>query len=162
MFAMRYAIIAEKLFVIRGATPPSCNGLLHGRGEASQASSGGQIAFAAHRQTFLPSVAVIAEGSYHDSSRMIALCAVLQAREIAIFDKGYAYFQHLFSLAGRGIFGSRGRKTTCSIMSVKRKVIGNILRDDESTLKVKKFEGHYRKRMRRIVTMVAVDGKMVV
>jgi len=38
-------------------------------------------------QTFLPSFAIIEEGSHHDSSRMIALCAGLQAGEIAIFDK---------------------------------------------------------------------------
>ena len=38
-------------------------------------------------QTFLPSFAVIEEGSHHDSSRMIALCARLTAGEIAVFDK---------------------------------------------------------------------------
>ena len=38
-------------------------------------------------QTFLPSFAVVEEGSHHDSSRMIALCARLAAGEIAVFDK---------------------------------------------------------------------------
>jgi hypothetical protein len=43
----------------------------------------------------------------------------------------------------------------------KRKVAGNILRDDEITLKTKKSKGHYPKRMRRIVALVKVDGKSV-
>ena len=70
-------------------------------------------------QTFLPSFAVIEEGSHHDSSRMIALCAGLQAGEIAIFNKAHVHFQHLFSLTGRSIFGSHEPKTTCSIMAAK-------------------------------------------
>jgi hypothetical protein len=43
----------------------------------------------------------------------------------------------------------------------KRKVTGNILRDDEITLKTKKSKGHYPKRMRRIVALVEVDGKSI-
>ena len=43
----------------------------------------------------------------------------------------------------------------------KRKVSGNILRDDEVTLKTKKSKGHYPKRMRRIVARVEVDGKTI-
>ena len=55
-------------------------------------------------QTFLPSFAVIEEGSHHDSSRMMALCADLQAGEIAVFDKAYVHFKHLFSLTEMGVF----------------------------------------------------------
>ena len=54
-------------------------------------------------QTFIPSFAVIEEGSHHDSSRMIALCARLVAGEIALFDKAYVHFKQLFSLTGRGV-----------------------------------------------------------
>lgn len=49
-------------------------------------------------QTFLPSFAVIEEGAHHDNTRMVALCARLVAGEIAVFDKAYVHFQHLFSL----------------------------------------------------------------
>jgi hypothetical protein len=41
----------------------------------------------------------------------------------------------------------------------KRTVSGNILRDDEITLKTKKSKGYYPKRMRRIVASVEVNGK---
>ncbi len=58
-------------------------------------------------QTFLPSFAVIDEGAHHDSSRMIAMCARLVAGEIAIFDRAYVHFQHLFSLTSRGIVWDR-------------------------------------------------------
>jgi len=43
----------------------------------------------------------------------------------------------------------------------KRKASGNILRDDEVTLKTKSSKGDYPQRMRRIVALVEVDGKMV-
>jgi len=55
-------------------------------------------------QSFLPSFAIIEEGKHHDSSRMIALCAGLAEGEIAVFDKAYVHFQHLFSLTQRGVF----------------------------------------------------------
>ena len=54
-------------------------------------------------QTSLPSFAIIEEGSHHDSSRMLALCARLVAGEIAVFDKAYVHFKHLFSLTSRGV-----------------------------------------------------------
>lgn len=113
-------------------------------------------------QTFLPSFAVIEEGSHHDSSRMIALCAGLQPAEIAIFDKAYVHFEHLFSLTTLGIFWvTRAKDNMQCHVCKKRKVAGNILRDDEIILKTKKSKGHYPKRMRRIVALVEVDGKTV-
>jgi len=42
-------------------------------------------------QTFLPSFAVIEEGSHHESSRMIALREGLQSGEIAVFDKEHVH-----------------------------------------------------------------------
>ena len=101
-------------------------------------------------QTFLPSFAVVEEGSHHDSSRMLALCARLVAGEIAVFDKAYVHFKHLFSLSTRGVFWvTRAKDNMCTHVCKKRKVSGNILRDDEITLKTKSSKADYPKRMRR-------------
>jgi len=43
----------------------------------------------------------------------------------------------------------------------KRKVSGDILRDDEVTLKTKSSKADYPQRMRRIVALIEVDGKKV-
>ena len=43
----------------------------------------------------------------------------------------------------------------------KRKVSGNILRDDEITLKTKKAKVDYPQRMRRVLARVEVDGKQI-
>ena len=111
-------------------------------------------------QTFLPSFAVIEEGAHHDSSRMMALCAGLQAGEIAVFDKAYVHFEHLFSLTKLGVFWvTRAKDNMRYHVCKKRKVSGNILRDDEITLKTKKSKGYYPTRMRRIVASVEVNGK---
>jgi transposase len=113
-------------------------------------------------QTFLPTFAVIEEGSHHDSSRMVALCAKLAAGEIAVFDKAYVHFKHLFSLTGRGVFWvTRAKDNMRYHVCKKRKVSGNVLRDDEVTLKTKSSKADYPQRMRRIVALVEVDGKMV-
>ena len=113
-------------------------------------------------QTFLPSFAVIEEGSHHDSSRMMALCADLQAGEIAVFDKAYVHFKHLFSLTEMGVFWvTRAKDNMCYHVCKKRKVSGNIVRDDEITLKAKSSKEHYPQRMRRVVARVEVNGKFV-
>ena len=49
-------------------------------------------------KTFLPGFTIIEEASHHDSSRMAALCGSLQEGEIAVFDKAYVHFKHLYSL----------------------------------------------------------------
>jgi hypothetical protein len=113
-------------------------------------------------QTFLPSFAVIEEGSHHDSSRMMALCAGLQAGEIAVFDKAYVHFKHLFSLTEMGVFWvTRAKDNMCYHVCKKRKVSGNIVRDDEITLKTKSSKEHYPQRMRRVVARIEVNGKFV-
>jgi hypothetical protein len=55
-------------------------------------------------QSFLPSFALIEEASHHDDTRAPALCAQLQEGEIALFDKAYVNFTHLYGLCQRGVF----------------------------------------------------------
>jgi hypothetical protein len=213
---------ATKLFTIRGATPPSRNGLsnanksrnsdmmealfwkmlahlqnqhpgfgpsgrykglprrfkkaVHSIDSSTIALVANCMSWAKHRrrkaaaklhlrlnlQTFLPGFAVIEEGSHHDSSRMIELCSGLLSGEIAVFDKAYVHFQHLFTLATRGVFWvTRAKDNMRYHVCKKRKVSGNILRDDEITLKTRKSRKDYPQRMRRIVARVEVDKKMI-
>lgn len=113
-------------------------------------------------QSFLPAFAVVEEGSHHDSSRMQALCAGLCAGEIAIFDKAYVHFANLFGLDRRGVFWvTRAKDNMRYHVCKKRKVSGNILRDDEVTLCSQGPKRDYPKRMRRIIARVEVDGKLV-
>lgn len=113
-------------------------------------------------QTFLPGFAVIEEASHHDSSRMIALCAGLQEGEIAVFDKAYVHFKHLYSLTLRSVhWVTRAKDNMSYHVCKRRKVSGSILRDDEITLKTSKSKKEYPQRLRRIVALVEVNGKEV-
>ena len=116
-------------------------------------------------QSFLPGFAVIEEASHHDDTRTLALCAGLQAGEIAIFDKAYVHFANLFHLSERGIFWVTRAKDNlrCHVCRKRlRKPQGRILRDDEVTLKVPASRRQYPGRLRRIEAEVEVNGEWVV
>lgn len=116
-------------------------------------------------QTFLPSFAIIEEASHHDNTRMVALCAGLAPGEIAVFDKAYVHFEHLYELDQREVFWVTRAKDNMAYRVVKKRQRGrqgNILRDDEITLTVPKSRGQYPKRLRRIEAEVQVNGETVV
>lgn len=116
-------------------------------------------------QTFLPGFAVIEEAAHHDSRRMGALCAALQAGEIAVFDKAYVHFDHLFEMTLRGVFWVTRAKDNMAYRVCRKRQRGrkgNILRDDEITLKVSASRDQYPTRLRRLEAEVEVDGKTVV
>lgn len=92
----------------------------------------------------------------------MALCAGLQTGEIAVFDKAYVHFKHLFSLTKMGVFWvTRAKDSMRYHICKKRKVSGNIVRDDEITLKTKSSKEYYPQRMQRVVARVEVNGKTV-
>jgi hypothetical protein len=139
---------AARLSTLRGATPPSRNGL----------SNANKV----RNADMMEALFWKEEGSHHDSSRMHALCAGLCAGEIAIFDKAYVHFANLFDLHRRGVFWvTRAKDNMNYHVCKKRKVSGNILRDDEITLRSKGPKRDYPKRMRRIIARVEVDGRLV-
>lgn len=116
-------------------------------------------------QTFLPSCAIIEEASHHDDTRAPVLCAGLQAGEIALFDKAYVNFQHLYALAQRGVYWVTRAKDNMAYRCHKkrlRKPKGKILRDDLITLKTTKSKTQYPEKLRRVEMLVTVDGKEVV
>ena len=116
-------------------------------------------------QSFLPGYAVIEEARHHDDTRAPELCAHHQEGEIALFDKAYINFTHLYNLALRGIFWVTRAKDNMSYTVRKkmlRKPCGNILRDDLILLKTPKSKKQYPVLLRRVEMIVTVDGKEVV
>ncbi len=84
-------------------------------------------------QSFLPACAIIEEASHHDDTRAQQLCAALKDCEIALFDKAYVNFEHLYVLACRGVFRGTRAKDNMSFRVVKkliRKPAGKILQDE--------------------------------
>jgi len=116
-------------------------------------------------QSFLPEFAIIEEASHHDDTRAPALCAALQEGEIALFDKAYINFTHLYNLDQRGVFWVTRAKDNMAY-TVRKKLLpkpkGNILRDDLILLKTPKSKEQYPVLLRRVEMIVTVDGKEVV
>jgi hypothetical protein len=113
-------------------------------------------------QSFLPAFAIVEEASHHDDTRARQLCAGLREGEIAVFDKAYVNFAHLFELARRGVFWVTRAKDNMSCHVCKRllrRPKGKVLRDDLVVLKVSKSKGQYPQRLRRIVMLVELEGK---
>ena len=113
-------------------------------------------------QTFLPGFAIVEEASHHDSTRAVELCSGLKAGEIAVMDKAYVDFKHLYLLNDREVFWVLRAKTNMSYR-VHRKLLkkrqGNIVRDDIIYLKGKQAKADYPKAFRRVEAWVNVDGK---
>lgn len=116
-------------------------------------------------QSFLPSFAIIEEASHHDDTRAPALCAHLQEGEIALFDKAYVNFTHLYDLCQRGVFWVTRAKDNMAY-TVRKKLLkkpnGNILRDDLILLKTPKSKEQYPTLLRRVEMIVTIDGKQKV
>ena len=161
------------------ACPVASNGRIHAIDSTTIALVANCMDWAKHRrrkaaakmhlrlnlQSFLPGFAVIEEASHHDDTRTLALCAGLQAGEIAVFDKAYVHFANLFHLSERGIFWVTRAKDNlrCHVCRKRqRKPQGRIRRDDEVTLKVPASRRQYLGRLRRIEAEVEVNGEWVV
>jgi hypothetical protein len=115
-------------------------------------------------QSFLPGFAIIEEAGHHDDTRAPALCAHLQEGEIALFDKAYVNFAHLYALTLRGIHWVTRAKDNMAY-TVKRKLLrkpaGKILRDDLIQLKTARSRQQHPVLLRRVEMLVTVDGKEV-
>ena len=116
-------------------------------------------------QSFLPGFAIVEEAGHHDDTRAPALCANLQPGEIALFDKAYINFTHLYDLAVRGVFWVTRAKDNMAY-TVRKKLLrkpkGNILRDDLIVLRTPKSQAQYPVVMRRVEMIVTIDEKEVV
>jgi hypothetical protein len=113
-------------------------------------------------QTFLPQFAIIKEASTHDSTEAAELCANLRDGEIALFDKAYVEFGHLYSLEKRGVFWVTRAKDNMNFRVVGQHMApkGAVHRDDLIELVTPKSRKSYPINLRIVEADVEVDGKM--
>ena len=126
------------LSALRGATPPSKNGL---------------------------SRFVLVDTARHaDAFHARTVCAGLRAGEIALFDRAYADCAHLYDLGQRGVCGVTPAKGSHQFRGGKKlqpKPAGKILRDDLVPLQVPAIRTGHPARLRRSVALVEVGGQEV-
>lgn len=112
--------------------------------------------------SFLPRFAIVDTAGEHDNVRAPELCAGLQEGEIALFDKAYVHFLHLWQLTTRGVFWVTRAKTNLK-MKVKKRLPKHadprILRDDLVVLQGVNTRKDYPQLLRRVTAMVEVNGK---
>lgn len=115
-------------------------------------------------QSFLPAFAIVDTAAHNDNKRAREVCAGLQEGEIAVFDKAYVDFKHLFDLAKRGVFWVTRAKRRMNCRCTKRlitKRAGDILRDDLIVLTGPSTKSHYPEGVRRVRAIVEVDGRQI-
>jgi hypothetical protein len=113
-------------------------------------------------QCFLPAFAIVDTAAHNDNKRARELCAGLQAGEIALFDKAYVDFSHLYDLSMRGVFWVTRAKDNMQYRVKKRllkKPAGRILRDDLIVLTGAASREKYPQVLRRVRAIVEVDGQ---
>jgi hypothetical protein len=113
-------------------------------------------------QSFPPSFAIVETASEHDSTRAGELCAGLAEGEIAVFDKAYVAFQHLWELTTRGIWWVTRAKDNMAYRVKKRLprcADRRILKDELIVLKGHRSRQHYPALLRRVTALVQVEGK---
>jgi len=113
-------------------------------------------------QSLLPAFAIVDLAPHHDNTRAAAMCAGLKAGEIAIFDRAFVAFAHLWHLTQRGVFWVSRPKDNLDYRVVKRGgVKGPIVRDDWIRLRGPKSKELYPQVLRRVVARVELRGKEV-
>jgi hypothetical protein len=113
-------------------------------------------------QCFLPAFAIVDTAAHHDNKRARELCAGLKAGEIAVFDKAYMDFGHLFDLTKRGVLWVTRAKDNMHYHVTKRLVkwpAGKILSDDQIVLIGNTTGLNYPQVLRRVSAIVEVNGQ---
>jgi hypothetical protein len=114
-------------------------------------------------QTFLPRFVIVKTAKSSDAVMARELCAPLQDGEIALFDKAYVDFKHLFALTMRGIFWvTRAKENMAYRVIKKRKHKDSAIKMDADILLTGVQSGkNYTQKLRLIVADVERDGKIV-
>lgn len=110
----------------------------------------------------LPQCVLIDTARENDGRRAAELCAGLRAGEIALFDRAYVDYDHLFALEQRGVFWVTRAREHMAFRVVKKRLkkpAGQILRDDEVRLTSELGRRHYPKRLRRVEALVEIEGE---
>ncbi|VGO13151.1 hypothetical protein PDESU_01705 [Pontiella desulfatans] len=115
-------------------------------------------------QSFLPRCAIIDTAKHHDSTMTQSLCAELKPGEIAVFDKAYNKFKHLFELTVRGVWWVGRAKDNMQYKAVRTpETTGQkrILRYEVIEMVVEASKKAYPCELRRVVALVEINGKDV-
>ena len=113
-------------------------------------------------QSFLPSFAIVDTAGQHDNTRARELCAGLSEGEIAIFDKAYLAFLHLYELTMRGVWWVSRAKENMAYRVKKRLPRSSdrrILKDELIVLKGHRSRQDYPGVLRRVTALVEVEGQ---
>ena len=113
-------------------------------------------------RSFLPRFAIVDTAGEHDSVRAPELCAGLREGEIAIFDRAYVHFQHLWALTERGVLWVTRAKTNLKFRVKKRlpaHADPRILRDDLVVLRGAGTAQAYPQVVRRVTAKLEMDGR---
>ena len=112
--------------------------------------------------SFLPKFALVKSAGSNDAKEARAVCAGIGAGEIAIFDKAYVDFVHLFELMLRGVFWITRAKDNmqCKVVGQHSAPSGNIIRDVIIRLTGANTSKWYPEVLRLVEAMVEVDGKL--
>jgi IS4 transposase len=111
---------------------------------------------------FLPTFAIVDVAKEHDNKRARELCAGLQDGEIALFDKAYVDFQHLWDLCRRGVRWVTRAKDNMQYKVVKKLPVkkgSRIVKDQIIKLTGAKFQDMSGWTFRLVEAWVEVDGK---
>ena len=111
---------------------------------------------------FLPSVAIVKAANTHDSTEAKELCANLRDGEIALFDKAYVDFKHLFHLDQRGVQWVTRAKSNMAYRVVGQHSVpkGTLLADEQIELTSPKTCEQYPQRLRLVTAEVEVNGQL--
>jgi hypothetical protein len=115
-------------------------------------------------QTFLPQCVIVDTARTPDNRRAREACAGLQAGEIALFDKAYVDFAHLFALHARGVYWvTRAKENMQYTVRSSRtdELPPKILADEIIALTVVKSQRAYPEILRRVTARVEVNGQDV-
>ena len=115
-------------------------------------------------QSFLPQCAIVDTAKHHDSTKAKELCAGLESGEIAVFDKAYTKFGHLFELTERGVWWVGRAKDNMQynvVRTLDTTEHKRILRDEVIVMALEKSKEAYPCELRRIVALVEINGQDV-
>jgi hypothetical protein len=113
-------------------------------------------------QSFLPRFAIIDTARDADAKRAREVCAGVKAGEIAIFDKAYVDFGHLWDLEQRGVAWVTRAKENLQFEVLEQlpvKAGGKVVADELVGLKNAQSQDKYPEVMRRVTAWVEVDGE---
>jgi hypothetical protein len=111
--------------------------------------------------SFLPEFVLVKSAKTNDLAQSYEVCAGVRAGEIVVFDKAYAGYEHLWSLAQRGVFWVTRAKdnTQYRVVGQHGKPKGQIIRNVYIKLTDPKTSRKYPGILRLVEAIVEVDGK---